>query len=338
MKRLRIEVLRFLAAHDLLLGIGAAAQSWHEAALSTELWVELLLSDFGVSSRGDPQPLYRAKWEGRKRVGQIRTTDVKIFSTSTGSDAGEVDLQKMMYEVSSLPGVCYLKSGEMFVSGGKDDRTCYHLVQLFNLTLCTQERLPDMLFVRYAHGVIHVGDSVYCFGGGDDPLFGRAENTAESYSLTTKSWTQLPEMLNHRMMFSPAKHRKRVYLIGGCWTHKCEVFDVAASSYSPLSFMSPLKGPNCCVKVAGAVLIFGTDEVWKWTTQSSDGPTLLCSTSNYELDLPYFYLCGVRFRDSVFLHGDDQRLLLFSLRTHTMLETGKAPTPLQYEDDADLTP
>lgn len=315
MRRLRLEILRFLEAWDLLLGISLADSHWHESSEDEEVWRGLLAVDFGEDYKAASRFGYEKVWRSRCYAVQRRKPYIEVYRLPSLSPICTIPVEQASNRSSDdLYGICYLHSGSLLISGGRD--RCISFKQVFEVSLQEQAsiQLNDMCSERYGHGTIQVGRDVYCFGGSTDPLVGHANSTAEKYSLDTGDWTCLPNMLSHRMLFAPAKLRKKVYIIGGCWTRNSEIYDTLEGSFHALNLSNPFSVSPCCsIAIYGSLYLFGESGVWQWTFASNEPILTQLASFSEEESLPFGFLASVRVRKQVFLYGGDQSVYRFSL-------------------------
>lgn len=340
MRRLRLEVLRFLEARDLLLGIGVADTHWHESSEAEEVWRALLDADFGEVSEAANSWQYQQVWRSRCFAIQMNRPWLRVYRLPAMTLLHSIPMEYMSDEGSgSMSSICYSRSGSLFLSGGRDvNRSFKHAFQLK-----PQEGalipLHDMHMARYAHGTIQVENNVYCFGGSGDPLVGHAIRDAEKYSLETGNWTCLPAMHSNRMLFCPAQLHNKVYIIGGCWTCSSEIFDVQSSSFELLEFSSPFGTSPCCTIAIGDTFYFLSEgSALQWSPLSNSPPIDLTSSSCEEL-MSYGYLAAVRVGKAVFLYGDDQSIYRFSLQDYSFTVAFEfKSTAVDLEEDRDDSP
>ena len=105
----------------------------------------------------------------------------------------------------------------------------------FSLCIYTAEvtPLPDMQHNRGWPGVIAWKNSVYVFGGNNDPPIAEAEKLELSHT----SWQKLPSMSTPRVAFTPLLHRNQFYLISGSSNGPLpiETFDPLTDTYHHIS-------------------------------------------------------------------------------------------------------
>lgn len=315
MRRLRLEILRFLEARDLLLGIGLADFHWHESSEEEEVWRGLLAADFGENPKAASRFAYQKVWRSRCYAVQMCKPCLQLYRLPSMSLICSIPAKPTRDRGSDdLFGICYLRSGSLLISGGRD--RCVSFKQVFEVNLQENALIPlnDMCSERYGHGTVQVGRDVYCFGGSTDPLVGHANSTAEKYNLDTGNWTCLPNMLSHRMLFAPAKLHKKVYIIGGCWTRHSELYDALEGSFHALTLSNPFSiSPCCSIAISGSLYLFGESGVWQWTFASNEPLLTQFASFSEEESLPFGFLASVRVRKQVFLYGGDQSVYQFSL-------------------------
>jgi len=340
MRRLRLEVLRFLEARDLLLGVGLVDSHWHESSGAEEVWRALLAADFDEVPEVANSCKYQQVWRSRSFAIQMNRPWLSVYRLPSMRILCSILMEHMSDEGSgSMSSICYLRSGALFISGGRDAHRSFK--QTFQLMPQESDLLPlpDMHMARYAHGTIQVEKDVYCFGGSSEPLVGHAIRDAEKYSLETGTWTCLPTMHSNRMLFCPAQLHNKIYIIGGCWTHNSEIFDVQSSSFESLQLSSPFGTYPCCTVAIGSTFyFFGGGVAEQWTPTSTSRPTTI-ATSDEEESLPFGYLAAVRVGKAVFLYGDDQSIYRFSLEDRSFtLALEFTSTAVDFEEDMDDSP
>ena len=314
MKRLRIEVLRFLEARDLLLGIGLVDVLWHQAAEDVEVWSALLAADFGAGPKAASRLKYARYTHSHCYAVHFTEQSLRLYRLPSMTQYHSIPVHHQLYKAAaSMPAICYLKSASLLFSGGRLCNESYNTVLELQATDGTFVLRPSMLERRYGHGTIQSSGAVFCFGGGTDPLVGHAANTAEQFSLATSSWRGLPHMLSHRMLFSPAKRHKKIYLLGGCWTRNCELFDVENERFEALAVSIPFKSAPCCsISIENELYLFTNSGLWKCQFPLSSGFSHVLDFD--EDEIPYSFTAAIRVKGSVYLYGDNSTVHAYSLQ------------------------
>jgi hypothetical protein len=160
-----------------------------------------------------------------------------------------------------------ISGGSLFVDlfFGEGKRNYFADVNDISPSSGSVHKLHHMINKRSCHGSIQYFNWVYVFGG----FNGSALQTSEKYSLTTKHWSQLPDMLSPRHSFSPALHQHRLYLCGGD-TIDCEVFDPADDSFAPLGLRLPEANQARALVMDDELLVLGSGSLSRCTLNGEE--------------------------------------------------------------------
>jgi len=171
------------------------------------------------------------------RLVEIRKDHLRVFDCEQQAWRGRVSLARTL-RCDETSSCVVLRSGRLMVTGGSlfvdlffGEGKRNYFADAYDISPASGSvhKLHHMTYKRSCHGSIQYFNWIYVFGG----FNGSSLQSSEKYSLTTKHWSQLSDMLSPRHSFSPALHQHRLYLCGGD-TLDCEVFDPADDSFAPL--------------------------------------------------------------------------------------------------------
>ena len=127
-----------------------------------------------------------------------------------------------------------------------------------------------MKLPRNCPGVIKAGDFVYIFGGF---IGGFITRESEKFSITTRSWTKIPEMDQTRVYFTPALHLNEIYLCDASSHPSISSFNITTETYTVYSSFIPAINTNASVSfiVDGELIVaLNNHSCLKWSLGSSE--------------------------------------------------------------------
>lgn len=224
------------------------------------------------------------------RLVEVRKDHLRLFDCEGQNWKNSVNLSRAL-RCDETSSCVLLRSGRLFVSGGslfvdlffgEGKRNYFADAYDINPASGSVHKLHHMTIKRGSHGSIQYFNWVYVFGGYN----GGTLQSSEKYSLATKHWTQLSDMLTARYNFSPALHQHRVYLCGG-ETVDCEVFDPADDSFAPLGLRLSEAGQARALVLDDDLVVLGSGAISRCTlngeefrsTRHAKAPVFGCMSS-----------------------------------------------------------
>ena len=243
-RRAILESLKFLTAKEVLL-IGGMCHSWNDACESEEIWSELLGSE-GRAYREDMLPLPSLKDTYRlchaKVCYAIRKTTLCKYTVSTDS---WVTTPLQVQSPFTAATILYpLTPNQLFVLPDIS-------VQTLLITISTGhvQSLPNRKRTRDFPGVCLYFGNVYVFCG-------HLRNQNDKFTLSTRTWHELPDSHEDRQAFNPAIYQRKIYLPNGC-TGSVELFNPENKTFTLLPFQSKLVNSAASVVVDKKLMILG---------------------------------------------------------------------------------
>ena len=229
-----LEVLKWTSYLDLC-ALSLVNSLWHKAANSEEVW-DLLCKTCGLEGQWSG---LKAKTAFRRQIRESRRfmlANEYLRSIDVGKMIWEkpVKLQKCTNfgNLSSL----ILNPPFLIVTGTADPVTGQSA--LINYTSGSVALLPSMLNPRCNHCSVLFQGSVYVFAGAN----GRElyTDTAEKLVLhRAVQWTALARLQCKAGYLSSCRKGTLLYLISGCGTNICQLFDIRREEFSVLAFKMP---------------------------------------------------------------------------------------------------
>ena len=76
---------------------------------------------------------------------------------------------------------------------------------------------------------------------GGETALGGSKNSVEAYDHCSDRWSPMPEMVDARKGHSSAGIRNKLYVVGGSYTMRCEVYDGFSGVFARISSEFPVK-------------------------------------------------------------------------------------------------
>ena len=124
---------------------------------------------------------------------------------------------------------CTVVGDFICVAGGTDGRIQHSSVEVYNTSTGKWLRgIPNMSMRRTGLSCASLNDELYVFGG--YPLKG----SCEKYNFTTKKWTNLGSMNNHRYGLASIIFDSKIFAIGGDFgtCSSAEVYDATNNTWT----------------------------------------------------------------------------------------------------------
>lgn len=171
---------------------------------------------------------------------QVTRTFLKFFNFQTSLWDPQVPLTTQIQAYGDSSWVV-LDDGRIFCCGYA---TAYIITRDGSV-----EQKDNMIEARYSHGLLHISNILYAFGGFNLGYL----KTCEKFQLLGKRWTLLPSMRESRAEFNPCMLFGIVYLCGE-GSFIMEAFNPETETFLPLQVTLP-EDFACCLYVHNHLLV-----------------------------------------------------------------------------------
>ena len=142
-------------------------------------------------------------------------------------------------------------------------------VSSVNLKTFVITKEAPMFTLRNYPGTINAEGFVYVFGG---YLVNGMTRASEKFSITSRSWTQIPEMDSYRVYFTPARHHSDIYLCSPANSPALSSYSILTGTYTVHPQLLPQVSTDTCVAfvVGDELFVSGnTSHFLKWQVGSA---------------------------------------------------------------------
>ena len=121
--------------------------------------------------------------------------------------------------------------------------------------------LPSMLRSRFEAKAVCVKGDIYFFGGAENVLTLKVVTSVDKYSLSTKTWNKVADMIDGRHAFCVCSFMDKIYLIGGAdyVTHisSCFQFNTDGYKFNKVAEMNEKRSYAACTVYEEKVVVSG---------------------------------------------------------------------------------
>ena len=212
-------------------------------------------------------------------------------------------------EVSTQSSWLFIDNGKwVFVCGRYPSSASAYLIDSVSGAV---EQQQNMRVRRCEHGMAVFQNNVYVFGGLDSPKYLKS---CEKFSLTSRAWAPLPDMLEARDCFNPCVYKGEAYLIGGRNARSSEIFHIATETFRKLKIALPRADMTSCILIRTTLVAMQSDGAYEW---DMDSPSPSIRKAKFAWGESWSNFPPVHFEGTIFILSFAKSIKKTDLHTYT---------------------